>query len=393
MCKTEYRRTICTHCAVGCGIIAEVQNGVWTGQEPDYESPINLGAHCAKGASARDHGFGHRRVKFPMKLENGAWKRLSWDQAINEIGDKLLKIRQESGPDALFFCGSSKASNEGAYLQGKFAAFWGTNNVDNQARICHSTTVAGTAATFGYGAMTNSFNDMHNSKAMLFLGSNAAEAHPIAMQHVLRAKEKGSKMIVVDPRFTRTAAHADIYARLRSGTDIPFLYGLLWHIFKNGWEDKEFIANAGLRHGRRPQGGREMAPRGGGKRLGRPQGQDVPDRQDHGGKPAQHDRLVHGGHPAPHGHPERAALLHPAARPGECRRVGRRRQHLPRPRQRPGGDRRGPQLPHPLVLLRPGRGLLEALVQGLGGGLRVDQIPLRHEPSSTTPAAARWHIR
>ena len=240
--KSEYRRTICTHCAVGCGIIAEIQNGVWVGQEPDYESPINLGAHCTKGAAARDHGFGRRRVKFPMKLENGTWKRLSWDQAINEIGDRLLKIRKESGPDALFFCGSSKASNEGAYLQAKFAALWGTNNVDNQARICHSTTVAGTAATFGYGAMTNSFNDMKNSKAMLFLGSNAAEAHPVAMQHILRAKEMGSKMIVADPRFTRTAAHADIYARLRSGTDIPFLYGLLWHIFKNGWEDKEYIA-------------------------------------------------------------------------------------------------------------------------------------------------------
>jgi formate dehydrogenase major subunit len=240
--QTEYLRTICTHCSVGCGIIAEIQNGVWTGQEPDYESPFNLGAHCAKGAAARGHGFGHRRVKFPMKLENGAWKRLSWDQAINEIGDRLLKIRQESGPDAFFFCGSSKASNEGAYLQGKFAALWGTNNVDNQARICHSTTVDGVANTWGYGAMTNSYNDMRNSKAMLFLGSNAAEAHPVAMQHILRAKEAGSKMIVVDPRFTRTAAHADIYARIRSGTDIPFIYGLLWHVFKNGWEDKDFIA-------------------------------------------------------------------------------------------------------------------------------------------------------
>ncbi|PKN17385.1 MAG: formate dehydrogenase [Deltaproteobacteria bacterium HGW-Deltaproteobacteria-6] len=240
--QTQYRRTICTHCSVGCGIIAEVQNGVWTGQEPDYESPLNLGAHCAKGAAARGHGFGHKRIKYPMKLVNGVWTRLSWEQAINEIGDKLLKIRRESGPDALFFCGSSKASNEGAYLQGKFAAFWGTNNVDNQARICHSTTVDGVANTWGYGAMTNSYNDMRNSKAMLFLGSNAAEAHPVAMQHVLRAKEAGAKMIVVDPRFTRTAAHADIYARIRSGTDIPFIYGLLWHVFKNGWEDKEFIA-------------------------------------------------------------------------------------------------------------------------------------------------------
>ena len=189
--KTEYRRSICDHCSVGCGVIAEIQNGVWVGQEPDYESPLNLGAHCPKGASVRDFGFGSRRVKFPMKLVNGSWKRLSWDLAINEIGDRLLKIRQESGPDALFFCGSSKASNEGAYLQGKFAALWGTNNVDNQARICHSTTVAGVAATWGYGAMTNSFNDMRNSKAMLFLGSNAAEAHPVAMQHILRAKENG----------------------------------------------------------------------------------------------------------------------------------------------------------------------------------------------------------
>ncbi len=239
--QTEIRRTVCTHCSVGCGIIAELQNGVWTGQEPDFESPLNLGAHCAKGASAREHGHGEKRVKYPMKLEGGKWKRISWDEAINEIGDKLLKIREESGPDAFWMAGSSKSSNEGSYLQRKFAAFWGTNNVDHQARICHSTTVAGVANTWGYGAMTNSYNDMHNSKAMFFIGSNAAEAHPVAMQHILRAKENGSKMIVVDPRFTRTAAHADQYVRMRPGTDVPVIWGLLWHIFENDWEDKEYI--------------------------------------------------------------------------------------------------------------------------------------------------------
>jgi len=238
---TETRRTICTHCSVGCGIIAEVQNGVWTGQEPDFESPLNLGAHCAKGASVREHGHGEKRIKYPMKLVDGKWKRISWDQAVDEIGDQLLKIREESGPDALFFCGSSKASNEGSYLQRKFAAMWGSNNCDHQARICHSTTVSGVAATWGYGAMTNSYNDMHNSKAMLFIGSNAAEAHPVAMQHILRAKENGAQMIVVDPRFTRTAAHAHQYLRLRPGTDVAFVWGMLWHIFENGWEDKEYI--------------------------------------------------------------------------------------------------------------------------------------------------------
>ncbi len=236
------KRSICTHCSVGCGVIAELQNGVWTGQEPDFDSPINLGSHCAKGASVRHHGLGLRRLKYPMKLVGGSWQRLSWQQAIDEIGDKLLEIRKTSGPDSVFWCGSSKASNEGSYLQRKFAAFWGSNNIDHQARICHSTTVAGVASTWGYGAMTNSYNDMHHSKAMLFVGSNAAEAHPVAMQHILRAKENGAIMIVVDPRYTRTAAHADIYGRLRPGTDVPFIYGLLWHIFKNGWEDKQYIS-------------------------------------------------------------------------------------------------------------------------------------------------------
>ncbi len=239
--ETEIKRSVCTHCSVGCGVIAEVQNGVWTGQEPDFNSPFNLGGHCAKGASVREHGHGERRVKYPMKLVDGKWKRMSWDEAVNEIGDKMLEIREQSGPDSVYWLGSAKHNNEQAYLFRKFAAMWGTNNVDHQARICHSTTVAGVANTWGYGAMTNSYNDMHNCKAMLFVGSNPTEAHPVAMQHILRAKEKGAKMIVVDPRFTRTAAHADHFVRIRPGTDVAIMWGMLWHIFENGWEDKEYI--------------------------------------------------------------------------------------------------------------------------------------------------------
>jgi len=238
---TEVHRTVCTHCSVGCAVDAVVQNGVWVRQEPVFDSPINLGSHCAKGAAVREHGHGERRLKYPMKLVDGKYQRISWEQAISEVGDKLLAIRSASGPDAVFWVGSSKHSNEQAYLLRKFASFWGSNNCDHQARICHSTTVAGVANTWGYGAMTNSYNDMQNSRAMLFIGSNAAEAHPVAMMHVLHAKEKGSKMIVVDPRFTRTAAKADHFVRIRPGTDIPFIWGVLYHIFKNGWEDKQFI--------------------------------------------------------------------------------------------------------------------------------------------------------
>ena len=239
--KTEIRRTICTHCSVGCAIDAEVVNGVWVGQEPVFDSPINLGAHCAKGASVREHGHGEMRLKYPMKLVDGKYQKISWEQALREISEKLLAIRKQHGPDAVYWIGSSKHNNEQAYLLRKFVSMWGTNNCDHQARVCHSTTVAGVANTWGYGAMTNSYNDMQNAKAIMFMGSNAAEAHPVAMLHILRAKENGSKIIVCDPRFTRTAAKADQYVRFRSGTDIPMIWGILHHVFANGWEDKKYI--------------------------------------------------------------------------------------------------------------------------------------------------------
>jgi formate dehydrogenase major subunit len=235
-------KNICTHCSVGCTIDAEVQNGVWIGQEPAFDSPFNLGAHCAKGAAIREHAHGERRLKYPMKLVGGKWQRLTWEQAITEVGDKMLQIRQTSGPDSVYWLGSAKFSNEQAYLLRKFAAFWGTNNIDHQARICHSTTVVGVAQTWGYGAMTNSYNDIHNSKAIFLIGGNPAEAHPVSLVHLMKAKEQNNcTLIVADPRFTRTAAHADEYMRFRPGTDVPLVWGLLNQIFENGWEDKDFI--------------------------------------------------------------------------------------------------------------------------------------------------------
>src|SRR6187200_434982 len=80
--KIEVKRTVCTHCSVGCAIDAVVQNGVWIRQEPVFDSPINLGAHCAKGASVREHGMTHdsHRLKYPMKLEGGKYTRISWEQ-------------------------------------------------------------------------------------------------------------------------------------------------------------------------------------------------------------------------------------------------------------------------------------------------------------------------
>ena len=239
--KIEIKRTVCSHCSVGCAVDAIVENGVWVRQEPVFDSPINLGSYCAKGAALREHGHGEFRLRYPMKLVNGKYERISWDTALTEISAKMMELKKASGPDSVYFVGSSKHNNEQAYLLRKFVSFWGSNNCDHQARICHSTTVAGVANTWGYGAMTNSYNDMQNSKCAMYIGSNAAEAHPVSMLHMLHAKETGTKMIVVDPRYTRTAAKSDEFVRIRSGSDIPFVFGVLYHIFKNNWEDTKYI--------------------------------------------------------------------------------------------------------------------------------------------------------
>lgn len=95
---TKIVKNICTHCSVGCTVKAEVANGVWVGQEPAWESPINRGSHCAKGASVRELTHGDRRIKYPMKLVDGQWQRITWDVAISEIGDKMMQIWPSPAP-------------------------------------------------------------------------------------------------------------------------------------------------------------------------------------------------------------------------------------------------------------------------------------------------------
>ncbi|MGB2727811.1 MAG: formate dehydrogenase subunit alpha [Halobacteriota archaeon] len=231
----------CSHCALGCGFLGRVEDGVCTGIEPWVENPINRGAMCSKGTSIAEMLNSDSRLKEPMKKVGGIWKKISWNEALDEIANKVKEIKTNYGPDSVMWIGSAKVTNEECYLFRKFAAFNGTNNVDHQARICHSTTVAGMANTWSFGAMTNSWNDMRNSGLIFFCGENAAESHPVSMQHILEAKRRGAKFIVADPRFTKSAALADQYVQFRPGTDIPLIWGICHEIIKNDWHNKEFI--------------------------------------------------------------------------------------------------------------------------------------------------------
>lgn len=128
-------KTICTHCSVGCGIIAEVVDGIWVRQEVAQDHPVSLGGHCCKGADMIDRVRSTTRLRYPIEKVGGKWQKTSWDSAMDKIATKLSEIREKHGPDSVMFIGSAKVSNEQSYYIRKFAAFFGTNNIDHQARI------------------------------------------------------------------------------------------------------------------------------------------------------------------------------------------------------------------------------------------------------------------
>ena len=230
--------------------------------------------------------------------------------------------------------------------------------------------------------MTNSYNDIRNAKTIMVMGGNPAEAHPVSLQHILEGKELNrANMIVIDPRMTRTAAHATEYVRVRPGTHIPTIYGLLWHIFKNGWEDKDFIRQRvyGMDDIRKEV---EKWPPDEVERVtGLPEAQVRRVARDFRDAAPLDADLGDGPDPVHGRHRERARKLPPAARDRQCRPVRRGRQHLPRPHQCAGRDRSRPRCDDAAALLRPYRRRLEALVPRLGGRLQLDARALRRARS------------
>jgi predicted molibdopterin-dependent oxidoreductase YjgC len=168
--------------------------------------------------------FNTSRLKKPMIKKDGKFVEVSWDEALDYVANKFKETKEKYGSGALGCLSSAKCTNEENYVMQKFArAVLKTNNVDNCARLCHSSTVAGLAAAFGSGAMTNSINEILDAKVILVTGSNTTEQHPIMGGKILKAKERGAKLIVVDPREIQLAKFADIHLRQLSGTDVLWL--------------------------------------------------------------------------------------------------------------------------------------------------------------------------
>jgi formate dehydrogenase major subunit len=264
--------TICPYCAVGCGIIVHTLGGEVINTEGDPDHPINEGALCPKGSSVYQLRHNPARLTTPRYRAAGAteWKDVSWEWTIEEIAKRVKKTRdttfqatskikiKEKVGDAevekeieatvnrtmgIASVGSAALDNEECYLYQKFLRGLGLVYIEHQARICHSSTVPALAESFGRGAMTNHWIDIKNADVILIMGANPAENHPISFRWVTKAKEAGAKVIVVDPRFTRSASKADVYAPLRSGTDIAFLGGMINYIVQNNLYFEEYVVN------------------------------------------------------------------------------------------------------------------------------------------------------
>jgi len=266
--RAKETRSVCTYCSVGCGMLFYSMGGKPKNSkaeiihvEGDPDHPVSRGSLCPKGAGVKDYIHSPKRLKYPEVRRPGSdkWERISWDEAIRDIA-RLMKDdrdanfieKNEQGTTVNRWVSTgalvtSAGTNENGFVTGKFLRSLGMIAIDNQARVCHDSTVASLAASYGRGAMTNHWCDIKNTDFILIMGGNAAEAHPVGFKWAIEAKKKGAEIYVVDPRFNRSAAVADYYAPIRSGSDIAFLGGVITWLIENdkiNWEYVREYTNA-----------------------------------------------------------------------------------------------------------------------------------------------------
>jgi len=236
----EYKNvlTVCPYCGCGCNFYLQVLDGELVGILPCKSHLVSQGKLCIKGWNAADFVISKDRLTKPLMKKNGKFVEISWDEALKVVTEKL----KQYSPDAVAVLSSAKCTNEENYLMMKFArAVLKTNSVDHCARLCHASTVVGLGKTFGSGAMTNSIGELEDADCIFVIGSNTTEQHPLIARYIMRARAKGAKLIVADPRLIPLTQFADYHLRQRPGTDVALLNGLMNVILKEGWEDKKFI--------------------------------------------------------------------------------------------------------------------------------------------------------
>lgn len=243
--ETKKVLTTCPHCATGCQFYLVVKDNKIVDVEA-ADGPSNHGLLCVKGRNGSfDFVHSPDRITTPLikNRETGKFEPATWEEAISYTAKRLMEIKEKYGNESLAGFACSRSANEDVYMVQKMVrTCFGNNNTDNCARVCHSATVAGLAKTLGSGAMTNPIYDItHDVDAILLVGSNPEEAHPVVGMQIRQAVKNGTRLIVVDPRSIGLTKYADIHLKLRPGTNVAFANGMMHVIIKEGLVDQKYI--------------------------------------------------------------------------------------------------------------------------------------------------------
>jgi ferredoxin-nitrate reductase len=254
---TEFTKTLCPYCGVGCGLEvsppAEVGksthrdgqgNPIWR-VRGDKAHPSNLGMVCVKGATIAE-SLDQNRLRYPMVRDSldEEFRRVSWDQALDLIIKRIQTLGLTQGPEAICMYGSGQFQTEDYYIAQKLMkGCLGTNNFDANSRLCMSSAVSGYIQSFGSDGPPCCYDDLEQTDCAFLIGTNTAECHPIVFNRLEKHHKRNRKvkMIVVDPRRTPTAEAADLHLAIRPGTDIDLLNGIAHLLMRWNYVDTVFI--------------------------------------------------------------------------------------------------------------------------------------------------------
>ncbi len=251
MTDTKKVKTTCVYCGTGCQLYLKVKDGKVIDTKPVRDAfNIGEGKLCIKGWNVHEFIHHQDRLTDPMIRKNGKLEKVSWDEAIKYVADNFTRILKENpGNKRVLGCFSSaKCTNEENYAMQKFCrTVFKSNDIDHCARLCHASTVAGLAASFGSGAMTNSIDEIADADVIFIIGSNTNEQHPLIGRRILMALHKGAKLVVADPRTIPLSElavdHDGIAMNHRPGTDVALMTGMMNVIINENLYNKEFVAN------------------------------------------------------------------------------------------------------------------------------------------------------
>ena len=226
-------RTTCPYCGVGCGVVATPDGAGGAAIAGDPGHPANFGRLCSKGSALGETLSLDQRVLHPMiRGADGALARASWDSALDRVSNGLADIAARHGPDAIAFYLSGQLLTEDYYVANKLMkGFIGSANVDTNSRLCMSSSVAGHKRAFGADTVPATYRDLDEADLIVLVGSNTAWCHPVLFQRMVAARrERGTKLVVIDPRRTATGEEADLFLPIAPGMDTALFCGLLSYL-------------------------------------------------------------------------------------------------------------------------------------------------------------------